>query len=164
MGFKRNGYATFMERYRRRLTNCRTLEEMLAHAPNDHRLQKLLVVYAMKDKTTYNKMLRLARVNPYAQELVEHVKATVNYVSRQRNPEMQELTNHLRSVTGFVPRTRPLAVLGKRPGVSKLELDGYYKMLNNYLSENRMGNATPELKARVEARLEKVDFNKLVLK
>ena len=149
-----------MENYKKRLAQYQTLEEMLAEAPNDHRLQKLLVAYMMKDKATYNKMVRLAKTNPYAKTLVDHAKATVSYVSSRRTPEWQELSGHLKNVVR-VGRGRPSVSFKK---VSKPELDGYTKMLNNYLCEKRMENAPAELKAKVEARMKDVDFNNLVLK
>jgi hypothetical protein len=145
-----------MEDYRRQLTDLETLDAILAKAPDDHRLQKLLVLYLMKDKRTFGRFKRLAKSNPYAWEMLSHAKYALQSLAKEQSSEAKTLVEYLNGVTGFLNENEPILKL------QSWEKTGYKKMFNNYFVESRFDEMSQTEKESLANKLAQVDFENLV--
>lgn len=149
-------FAQFMEQYRQNLTNASTLEELLQEAKQNHRVQKLLPIYVMKDRTTFNHMLKLPDKDPFARKLVAHAKKTVESLDKnvaQKGFRMKRLLGHFANVTR-------VSTQSYNDTVEDWEMDGYSRVLNSYFVTNRVFN--PLRKMRSRKKMESVDWENLV--
>jgi len=149
-------FAEFMEEYRKNLTDASTLEELLQEAKQNHRVQKLLPIYVLKDKDTFNSMLELANRDSFARKLVAHSRMTVKTLERNKNTKsfgMKRLLGHLANVAG---KSLP----GDNVAMEEWELNGYSRVLNSYFVANRV--FTPFKALRHREKMNSVDWDNLV--
>lgn len=149
-------FAQFMEQYRKNLTDASTLEELLQEAKQNHRVQKLLPVYVLKDKDTFNNMLELAINDSFARKLVAHARMTVKTLEGSRNTKsfkMKRLLGHLASVAGMPSP-------GDNVAMEEWELEGYSRVLNSFFVSNRVFTPFKALKHR--KKMNSVDWENLV--
>lgn len=83
-------FSQYMTSYKNRLTNLNSLEKMIKEAPNNHRLQKLLVGYMLKDKRILKRVLELSKHDPYAEKLVCHAKIALIDLSNSKSIEKED--------------------------------------------------------------------------
>lgn len=154
-------YDTFMENYKKRLTDARTLEDMVEESKTDHRVQKLLVAYMMKDEETLNSMKMLSKENSQARKLVKHAQLTLKSLNNDKlyqSEQMKQFLSELNSIAKFSNDEGQ----DENIKVANWELEGYKKMLNSYLVEERMNNLKPSLREKVSEKLSKVDWQNLI--
>lgn len=149
-------FSQFMEQYRKSLTDASTLDELLEEAKRNHRVQKLLPVYILKDTETFNNMLELASKDPFAKKLVAHARITVKTFEKDNN------TNSLgmkRLLTDF-DRVSRMSSQNSNVSMEDWELEGYSKVLNSYFVRNRV--FTPLKSMRRRKKMSSVDWENLV--
>ena len=149
-------FAQFMEQYRKNLTDASTLEDLLQEAKQNHRVQKLLPVYVLKDKDTFNNMLELAGQDSLAKKLVAHARMMVKTLEKNKNTKsfrMKRLLGHLASVAGMPSQSDNVTM-------EEWELEGYSRVLNSYFVINKV--FTPFKALRNRKKMNSVDWENLV--
>ena len=145
-----------MEQYRKNLTDASTLEELLQEAKQNYRVQKLLPIYVMKDKKTFNQMLKLADRDPFARKLIAHAKKTVETLDKSKTNKgfrMKKLIGHLANVAGVSTQSYD-------DTMEDWEMEGYTRVLNSYFVTNKV--FTPFKIIRSRKKMESVDWENLV--
>ncbi|PKM82772.1 MAG: hypothetical protein CVU89_04530 [Firmicutes bacterium HGW-Firmicutes-14] len=148
-------FAQFLEQYRKNLTDAVTLEELLQEAKQNHRVQKLLPVYVMKDRNTFNHLLRLADKDPYARKIAAHARMTVETLakSKKKSVKMKRLLGHLADITDVSMQTNSITM-------EDWEFDGYSRVINSYFVTNKV--FTPFKALRHRQKMDSVDWENLI--
>lgn len=137
-------FKEYMEQYKECLTEAKSLQDLLAEAKENHRVQKLLVAYMTKDRETYTQMLSLAATDSFAQKLVNHCLVTLYDLMSGRvddRQEMKDLMVEVNKVTNFLSQPKPEVKM------QHWEQKGYVNMFVSYLFENVLtSEMTPEMK------------------
>ncbi len=154
-------FNTYMEQYKNKLTTAKSLQEMINEAKSSHRIQKLLVAYMMKDKVTFNSMVGLSYKDNYALKLVCHAKITLDRLKDNgyyNSYQMEVLVDKLRdNVKSF-----DLNCLNDIEP-EKWELEGYFKMLNNFVVQEKMESIDVELQKSIDNVLNSINFDNLIV-
>jgi hypothetical protein len=150
-------FTEFMEQYRKNLTEANTLEDLLQEAKRNHRVQKLLPFYAMKDRATFDHMLRLADKDPFARKLVVHAQMTLETLGKNQsrtNPGMKKLLVQLTGLnTVALKRDHDVPM-------EEWESDGYQRVLNSYFLPKKVFSPLKVLYHR--KKMDSVDWDNLV--
>lgn len=151
-------FQEFVERYKNELgDSVSSLEDLLEYAQKSHRFKNLLFLYMLKDKDTFNRMLELSIHNRFAQKMVAHSKQTLNRLNNgelYNNQDMKKLVNYLNRTV--IRDSQPLD-----EHIETWEFAGYSKILNSYLVEERKRKLDVNLRNKVNAKMESVDWNNL---
>ncbi|EHQ91854.1 hypothetical protein [Desulfosporosinus youngiae] len=151
-------FQEFVERYKNELgVNVSSLEELLEYAQKSHRFKNLLFLYMLKDKGTFNRMVELSHRNRFAKKMVTDSKQTLKRLNNGElydNQDMKKLVSYLNKTV--IRNLQPLD-----GHMEDWEFNGYSKILNSYLVEERKRKLDVNLRNNVHAKMKSVDWNNL---
>lgn len=150
-------YSEYMEALRDHLTDMRTLEELIQEAQTNHRVQKLLVGYILKDDRTYKQMLMISQTNPFASKIIAQSKYTLKTIktgSLYNKPDMKRLVDAL-SIRSLLSGEQ-----SKPPQIKEWELTGYINIINSYILSEKIEKI--EFQQIIEARMKETDWDNLI--
>lgn len=151
-------FQEFVEQYKNELgVNVSSLEELLEYAQKSHRFKNLLFLYMLKDKGTFNRMVELSHRNRFAKKMVTDSKQTLKRLNNGElydNQDMKKLVSYLNKTV--IRNLQPLD-----GHMEDWEFNGYSKILNSYLVEERKRKLDVNLRNNVHAKMKSVDWNNL---
>lgn len=149
-------YSKYMELLRRHLTDVEGFEKLLQEAKQNHRVQKLLVAYIMKDTETYQEMTELVLSDDFAAKILSHAQYTLWII--KSGPFYKRI-----KMKGLIDRfilICPLA--GEETGsvnIEDWELTGYINIINSFILSTKKDDSG--LKKKVDKGLRQVDWENL---
>ena len=149
-------FSKYMTSYKNQLTNLNSLEAIIKEAPKNHRLQKLLVGYMLKDRRILNRVLGLSKHDPYAEKLVCHAKIALMDLCNSESVEKRRLASQLLKNTRLKIQNVP------EENIKYWERVGYAKIFETYLAEQKKNNMSHQMKVRVDKKLREVNWDKLI--
>ena len=151
-------FQEFAEQYKNELgDNVSSLEELLEYAQKSHRFKNLLFLYMLKDKDTFNRMVELSLRNRFAKRMVTDSNEVLKRLSNgelYNNQDMKKLVSYLNRTV--IRNSQPMD-----EHMEDWEFNGYSKILNNYLVEERRRKLDVSLRNKVHAKMKSVDWNNL---
>lgn len=151
-------FQEFVERYKNELgDHISSLEELLEYAQKSHRFKNLLFLYMLKDKDTFSRVVELSLHNRFAKRMVTDSKETLKRLNNgelYNNQDMKKLVSYLNRTV--IRNSQPMD-----EHMEDWEFNGYSKILNSYLVEERKRKLDVNLRNEVQAKMKSVDWNNL---
>lgn len=152
-------FSKFIEEYKSSLTEAVELKQIIEVSKNDHRIKKIIVPYVMKDRETYDSLIKLSKQDEYVRELVcdcilflDEIKNTELYI---KNNEIKDLIYKFQEIVN----NKNLLKDGYE--LSCIDFENYCKVINSYLLKLKVTQDS-NLKSILDKKYSQIDWDNLI--